>query len=80
MSPNVNKLLTDIAIYQIEKTFQHKYLILSISGEIDAILLENEAEEKYHIAIEKLKINKDAYELIFGNEVLIEFLCLRKPR
>ena len=66
--------------YKKDEKSEQGYLILSISEEVDQILFENGAEEKYDIAVEKLKADKHAYELVFGNETLIDFLYSGKIR
>jgi hypothetical protein len=78
--PNVDKLIRNISIYQIGKRPEHRYLVLSVSDEVDEILLINGAEEKYDIAVEKLKTERQAHEPVFGNETLIEFLYSEKIR
>jgi len=64
----------DIAMYQMGTDMQPAYLILSLSDEIDNIVTENGAEEKYDFAIERLREDKNYYPLIFGDETVVEFI------
>ena len=72
--PQTDRLLTEIAIYQIGNKPTHVYFILSVSNEIDEIVSENGGEERYDVRIENLRRDKNYYALVFGNEILIEFL------
>jgi hypothetical protein len=77
---NVDKLVREISIYLVGKKPEHKYLVLSVSDEVDEILLMNGAQEKYDITVEKIKTDRQTHEPVFGNGTLVEFLYPERIR